>query len=45
MFRKMFQIQNEINKIHEEITEKTQFLKSAKNSIKDYIRDKTGNVR
>ena len=39
------QIQSEINKIHAEITEKTNFLKQAKNSIKDFIRDKVGNVK
>jgi hypothetical protein len=37
-------IQNEINKIQAEISEKTNFLKQAKNSIKDYIRDKVGSV-
>lgn len=40
---KRSQIQTEINKIHAEITEKTNFLKQAKNSIKDFIRDKVGN--
>jgi hypothetical protein len=38
------QIQSEINKIHAEITEKTNFLKQAKNSIKDFISDKVGSV-
>jgi hypothetical protein len=37
-------IQNEINKIHAEITEKTNYLKQAKNSIKDFISDKVGSV-
>jgi hypothetical protein len=37
-------MQIEINKLQNEINEKMNYLKQAKNSIKDFIRDKVGNV-
>jgi hypothetical protein len=37
-------MQVEINKLQTEINEKMNYLKQAKNSIKDFIRDKVGNV-
>ena len=38
-------MQIEINKLQTEINEKMNYLKQAKNSIKDFIRDKVGNVK
>lgn len=39
------QMQIEINKLQQEIFEKKNYLKQAETSIKDFIRDKVGNVK